>query len=479
MRNGHGRSDTLSEDTHTHRPASRSINNTLPERLRFILENKDHPQANRLPYDVAFPMEPGMFSIWWHTVQGEDRYDASSLGPQYTELVEFIRKNAHSRQHTSQTVFGPNASYFTFSPHGYSWQHLPRDLKASIKGRMNLGRPTCVALGVHGSFVVLFEDGVRIFEGLRHYPAVNELIRKREGIAYISLNPHEEGMYYAVCGDGSASWSLPDDWERAVKNVCSAISSPPRSPTVGWNSPHGSPPPSWNSPHGSPPLGLHSRTPSFHASPPGFLSHPPAFHSPPPNFQLPSPILHSPPPSWHSPASLVSYSPPVGALLGAADSLVSPPRMSWAMFKAVEHIWSAYAHQSSAASNLGNNFAATGSGSPQALLADPSGNAANDPSNAFFADPGNNMPVDPNNVPDGAFLVDPNMMQTGAFMVDPSNMPPQGSFIFDPSNVVPSGFDPSSLTDFAGGLDPGILGSFIGALDPSSVLDGIATIFGN
>lgn len=43
----------LSLSLSAHLRACRSDNNTLPEPLRLILEDPNHPQANQFPYDVA------------------------------------------------------------------------------------------------------------------------------------------------------------------------------------------------------------------------------------------------------------------------------------------------------------------------------------------------------------------------------------------------------------------------------------------
>ncbi|KAJ7222550.1 hypothetical protein GGX14DRAFT_540450 [Mycena pura] len=206
-----------------------SDNNTLPEPLRLILEDPNHPQGNKFPYDVAFPMEHGTFSMAWKTVRDEDWYEELFLGPTYSKLAEFIRKIAQSGEHTTRTVFGPNASYFALCPSGFSWQHLPPVLEADILGRMKKGMPTNVALGVYGSFAVLYSDGNVTFDVATHYPAVDGIIRnsadnaRRKGIAFIALNPHAAGQYFVAYGDGSASWNLPKDWITDVTTVSKSL----------------------------------------------------------------------------------------------------------------------------------------------------------------------------------------------------------------------------------------------------------------
>jgi hypothetical protein len=156
-----------------------------------------------------------------------------------------MRKIAQSGEHTTRTVFGPNASYFTISPTGFSWQNLPPVLEQDVIGRMKKGLPTTVALGVHGSFVVLYSDGNVTFDVATHYPAVDAMIRnstenaRRKGIAvrilsfvvfcadqiaqFIALSPHAAGQYYVAYGDASASWNIPNDWTADVVTVSKTL----------------------------------------------------------------------------------------------------------------------------------------------------------------------------------------------------------------------------------------------------------------
>jgi len=140
-----------------------------------------------------------------------------------------MRNIANNGEHTTRTVFGPNASYFTITPSGFSWQNLPPVLEHDIIGRMKKGLPTNVALGVHGAFVVLYGDGNVTFDVKNNYPDVDAMIRnstentRRKGIAFIALNPHAAGQYYVAYGDGSASWNLPNEWSADVTTVSKTL----------------------------------------------------------------------------------------------------------------------------------------------------------------------------------------------------------------------------------------------------------------
>lgn len=84
---------------------------------------------------------------------------------------------------TTRTVFGPNASYFSITPSGFSWQHLPDGLEVAIQNRMKKGLPASVALGIQGAYVALFTDGQIYFDLEGQYPEVDTLLRNSEEIS--------------------------------------------------------------------------------------------------------------------------------------------------------------------------------------------------------------------------------------------------------------------------------------------------------
>ncbi|KAJ7468458.1 hypothetical protein FB451DRAFT_1256267 [Mycena latifolia] len=200
-----------------------SDNNTLPEPLRLILEDPNHPQFNKFPYDVALAMEPGVFSMCWKTKNDQDYYEADYLGPHYAKLGTFMANM------TANTVFGPYHSYFSTSKSGLSWQNLPPALETIIMDRIKLGRPSTVALGLRGAFVVLFDDSTigHNLQGL--YPEVQALIdsaeerKKRNSITCVALSPYVAGHYFVAFGNGSAQWNLPAEMEADVRNVCASL----------------------------------------------------------------------------------------------------------------------------------------------------------------------------------------------------------------------------------------------------------------
>ncbi|KAJ7473693.1 hypothetical protein B0H11DRAFT_1340711 [Mycena galericulata] len=203
--------------------------NVLPAGLARLLEDRKHPQAIDIPYDVGLPMESGTYTLYWRTTKGEDWYEDECLGPNYGRLARFIKGVASKGGRTSRTTFGPSASYFSISPSGYSWQNIPLALEDDIQNCMKIRRPTCVALGVQGSYVVLYNDKFMTFDLRGQYPLVEAMLRntqeviRRSGIVYVALNSFVAGEYYAVYGDGSALWNFPTAWAADVTAISREI----------------------------------------------------------------------------------------------------------------------------------------------------------------------------------------------------------------------------------------------------------------
>ncbi|KAJ7908407.1 hypothetical protein B0H13DRAFT_661336 [Mycena leptocephala] len=152
---------------------------SLPPELTRILEDKAHPQALDCPYDVAFPMEPsGRYLMCWKAKRGEKCYEDGSLGPSYARLARFIKAVVTNGGHT-RTVFGPNASFFSASSSGFCWQNLPPGLEDNIQSCNKLRRPVYVALGVEGTYIVMYSDGTMVFDLCGQYPLLQTIIMEK------------------------------------------------------------------------------------------------------------------------------------------------------------------------------------------------------------------------------------------------------------------------------------------------------------
>jgi hypothetical protein len=130
-----------------------------------------------------------------------------SLGPSYARLARFIKAVVTNGGHT-RTVFGPNASFFSTSSSGFCWQNLPPGLEDNIQSCNKLRRPVYVALGVEGTYIVMYSDGTMVFDLCGQYPLLQTIImekapRKRGlmvSIVFAALNhpPAEHHPVYAV-----------------------------------------------------------------------------------------------------------------------------------------------------------------------------------------------------------------------------------------------------------------------------------------
>ncbi|KAJ7838130.1 hypothetical protein B0H14DRAFT_2790139 [Mycena olivaceomarginata] len=119
------------------------------------------------------------------------------------------------------------------SPAGCCWQNLPPALEDDIHACMKIRRPRPWRSAVQGSYVVLYNDGTIVFDLRGQYRMVETMIRntqeaaRRRGVMYIALNPFVAGEFYAVYGDGSASWNFPTAWSADVTAVSRHIKAMP------------------------------------------------------------------------------------------------------------------------------------------------------------------------------------------------------------------------------------------------------------
>ncbi|KAJ7353388.1 hypothetical protein DFH08DRAFT_856712 [Mycena albidolilacea] len=166
----------------------------------------------------------------WQNRNDVDMYETDFLGPHYAKLAAFMPGK------TARTVFGPYRSYFSSSDAGFSWQNLPPTLETNIVNRLKLGRPETVALGVGGSWVVLYDDGklAHNLQGL--YPGLQPLLdnpeerNKRNSITYVALSPYVAGHYFAAFGNGTAIWNLPSVMHTDVESVAKTLRPLPTRP---------------------------------------------------------------------------------------------------------------------------------------------------------------------------------------------------------------------------------------------------------
>lgn len=135
------------------------------------------------------------------------------LGPSYPRLARFIKAAAANGSHTTRTVFGPNASFFSTSPSGFCWQNLPPGLEDNMQSCIRLRRPICIALGVEGTYVVVYSDGTTAFDLCGQYPLLQTII--------METAPSKRGLAVGTPRDpkSSADLFLPIFSVRCVESI--------------------------------------------------------------------------------------------------------------------------------------------------------------------------------------------------------------------------------------------------------------------
>ncbi|CAI6339899.1 unnamed protein product [Periconia digitata] len=67
-----------------------------------------------------------------------------------------------------------------------------------------------VALGMKGAWIVIFEDGSRVWDLRRAYPSLasnGKLSNSENRTVFVALNPYQEDSYFHVAEDGQCSYS--------------------------------------------------------------------------------------------------------------------------------------------------------------------------------------------------------------------------------------------------------------------------------
>ncbi|KAI0061037.1 hypothetical protein BV25DRAFT_1839343 [Artomyces pyxidatus] len=201
----------------------------LPEPLMRVLTDSSHPDAMKKPYDVALGMEPGTYSMSWLSAHDERCYEEGQAGPRLATLTQYMKDLGEAGELLTNTVYGPNAGFFATSASGFLWENIPIELEHDIQTRMKKGHPTCVALGVRGTYVALMSHGEFIYNLEDQYPVLEQLLEdvgersRRKGLSYIALDPFVPNQHYVVFGDGSSLWKVPPAWNEDVLAVSSTI----------------------------------------------------------------------------------------------------------------------------------------------------------------------------------------------------------------------------------------------------------------
>ncbi|KAF2123717.1 hypothetical protein P153DRAFT_391319 [Dothidotthia symphoricarpi CBS 119687] len=103
---------------------------------------------------------------------------------------------------------GPKGSYFARSGSSSVTHALPKDLQTAIKESDS--SPMTIALGIKGSWIVLWADGTRSWNLRFAYPSLasaGHLENSSNRTVFAALNPYMEDSYFVVAEDGACSYS--------------------------------------------------------------------------------------------------------------------------------------------------------------------------------------------------------------------------------------------------------------------------------
>ncbi|KAF2758826.1 hypothetical protein EJ05DRAFT_499262 [Pseudovirgaria hyperparasitica] len=113
--------------------------------------------------------------------------------------------------HQTVVTFGEKDSYYATSSHSTISHGLPYQIEKLLDARSRLQgqRPRQVALGVKGSYVILWPDDDIDYDLKGLYPVVRATIESKHGIAYIALSAFHAQGWYIERADGPIAFNLP------------------------------------------------------------------------------------------------------------------------------------------------------------------------------------------------------------------------------------------------------------------------------
>ncbi|KAL6702424.1 hypothetical protein ACN47E_001875 [Coniothyrium glycines] len=119
-----------------------------------------------------------------------------------------VGQDADKVKEISITI-GPNGSYFAQYGTSQITNAMPKDLKKAIEE--STSTPATIALGIKGSWVVLFKDGSRSWSLRNAYASLassDHLSDSSNRPVFVALSPFIEDNYFLVKEDGACSYSV-------------------------------------------------------------------------------------------------------------------------------------------------------------------------------------------------------------------------------------------------------------------------------
>ncbi|KAJ4356780.1 uncharacterized protein N0V89_004816 [Didymosphaeria variabile] len=124
----------------------------------------------------------------------------------YNYLHEWLDKQ--QLEDTSLSI-GPKGSYFARCGSTWISHGLPKDLMTKLERNKDEFTPVHVALGLHGSWVVLWSDGDLSWKLKNSYPGLAQSDALTGGVGqvlFVALSPFEEDGYF-IAGENGCSFN--------------------------------------------------------------------------------------------------------------------------------------------------------------------------------------------------------------------------------------------------------------------------------
>lgn len=106
-------------------------------------------------------------------------------------FVTHQHENWKPKPKETKVALGPNGSFWAFSNTGYRWSALPETLEDKLQEKLVPGgwfkKPIYAALGVEGSWVLVYESGKPSWDLARQYNGLHSLLESCTKKVIVSL----------------------------------------------------------------------------------------------------------------------------------------------------------------------------------------------------------------------------------------------------------------------------------------------------
>jgi len=208
----------------------------IPGTLRQLFNSSMAP-AWRIaqPYCVALAPAPKSFKsaepLWYigcKTLSGEDKlfYSQTHFEACYADLAKWT-KSMPNAPRLSFVTFGPNLSYFACAPgHGSIWAGIPSELEDKVR-KNSSDTPSCVGLGKHNAWVVVYPSGHMSWNMQGHYTGLEQILKETTAgaVEYVAISPYHKEHYFIAFRDKSIKYNFkgaPKEWMELMTEVFNA-----------------------------------------------------------------------------------------------------------------------------------------------------------------------------------------------------------------------------------------------------------------